>query len=141
MARTFTKRELIHFSVGGNYNIFLNRKNYSVRLELNNPETASYCCYYVFSDNDPILLTKDNEHPYIFHLDNFSNLIGNGVYSSLIKFVDAFEGERGTYKYKLTPVGDNIKQYEKDYYQFTSGGTFNITINLLEGTVSAEKLD
>ena len=140
-ARTFTKRELIHFSAGGNYNVFLNRKDYTVRLELNNPETASYCCYYSLYGADFTSMTRDTEHPYIFHLNNFSNRNGESGYYATIRFADVEEGEPGSFKYKLEPQDENITRNDSNNYSFTSGGIFNITVNLKEGTVSAQKVE
>ncbi|MCR4561872.1 MAG: hypothetical protein K5694_01515 [Bacilli bacterium] len=143
LARTFTKRELIHFSVGGNYNVYLNRKDYSVRLELNNPENAKYNCFFRFTggehSGDPETMTQDQEHPYIFHLNNFSNETDNG-YVKTIRFVEYEEDGSATFKYKLDSLNENIERNDNNNYSFTSGGTFNISINLLEGTILAEKL-
>ncbi len=145
LARTFTKRELIHFSVGGNYNVYLNRKDYSVRLELNDPEGARCGCFFRFTGNghngDPEKMVQDQEHPYIFHLNDFSNEMDNGFIKT-IRFVEYEEGDGdATFKYRLNPLNENIIRNDNDSYSFASGGTFNITINLLEGTLLAEKLE
>ncbi len=141
--RTFTKRELIRFHRGGNYNVYLNRLTRDVRLELIDPETATYCCYVIFNgngyDGTPVAMTADSTHPYIFHLDNFSNDLGDR-WAMNIRFAEVEPGEPGKYKYDLTPLDDNLRKNGNDGLVFTSGGTFNITINLLEGTIAADKL-
>lgn len=144
-ARTFTKRELLRFSRGGVFNVYLNTKTYVVRLEQLDYETAKYNCYYIFVNDanpngDALAMTQDAEHPYIYHLDNFSNRKELGFIST-IRFVDIEPNERGTYKYVLEPTNTNISRDDNNGYFFTVGGTFNITINLKEGTLDAQKID
>ena len=143
MARTFTKRDLVYFSVGGTYNVYLNRKTYNVRLELANEASATYNCFYVFyggnDSADPIALEQDQTNKHIFRLNNFNNESATGFYRN-ISFVSTEVGVKGTYKYRLTPTNDNIELLESDRYAFKSGGTFNIEINLKENTITANKI-
>ena len=60
------KKALVSVNVGGIYNVYINSKTYEVRLELTNPETATYSCVYYDGKNFLPLAPTDGNTPYIF---------------------------------------------------------------------------
>jgi len=115
-------------NVGGNYNIYINRKTYVVRLELLNPDTATYSCVYYDGAEFITLTPFEQDVPYIFHKQ-----IVVEKSDSLPKF------HTSKYKtYNLTLKDDGLfTSTEKNYY-FKSAGTYNLIINLKTFEISAE---
>lgn len=115
-------------NVGGNYNIYINRKTYVVRFELLNPETATYTCVY-YDGTDFIDLEKENkEIPYIFvkELTVEKNQRLPNFYSAKYK------------AYDLSLIETNLlSKYGENYY-FKQSGTYKVTVNLLNFEISVE---
>ncbi|MBR2612379.1 MAG: hypothetical protein IKC72_04845 [Clostridia bacterium] len=57
---------VVTVNVGGNYNIYVNKKTYVVRLELLNPESATYSCVYYDGSEFHELTPYDVSVPYVF---------------------------------------------------------------------------
>ena len=141
--RTFTKRELLHFSVGGIYNLYLNRRTYVVRVELTNPESATYNCYYAseMTNWEKVALTKRSDSNHIFELKNYINYKEDVTYVT-VNFLDYEAEDNVSYPYYLTSKSDLITISDsKKSIRLTQKGTFDITVDLLEGTVDAQKVD
>ena len=140
--RTFTKRELLHFSVGGVYNLYLNRRTYAVRVELTNPESATYNCYYAseMTNWEKVALTKRSDSNHIFELKNYTNYKDDIMYS-VVNFLDYEPEDNASYPYYLTSKTDLIRISDsKKSIWLTQKGTFDITVDLFEGTVDAQKI-
>ena len=140
--RTFTKRELLHFSVGGTYNFYLNRKTYVVRVELTNPDTASYTCAYAseMTNWEKVSLSKKSGSNHIFELKDYKNYKESTIYST-INFVDYDASDKASYPYYLKSGCDLVEISEsKKTILIRQKGTFNITVDLQEGTVVAEQI-
>ncbi|MBQ8197704.1 MAG: hypothetical protein IJZ73_06595 [Clostridia bacterium] len=116
-------------NVGGNYNVYVNKKTYVVRLELLNPETADYTCtYYANKDLQP-LTAYDQSMPYLFTY----RMVVDKVYTSIPEFYTTRAA-----KYKLTPKSSPYLLVDSDIFKTT--GIFDIKIDLLNFEVSVEKL-
>lgn len=120
-------------NVGGDYNIYINRKTYVVRLELCNIETATYSLVY-YDGNDFIELSPYEEDvPYVFH----KQLVVDTKYTtSLPKF------HTSAYRtYNLTVEdASNLLMGSEGEYTFKKAGTYNLIINLKEFKITVELL-
>lgn len=128
------------FIIGGTYNIYLNAKTYQVRVELVDKETATYSAV-VYENNEFKDLTLENSDiPYIYEYtftttadyENYRRDDLPSIYSASYQ------------EYSLTPlesefIGEFDYKGEISYY-FKKAGTYRLTINLSDFTISAEKL-
>lgn len=119
-------------NVGGNYNIYINRKTYVVRLELLNPDTATYSCVY-YDGNDFIELEPyDVSVPYVFR----KRIVVDVSYTTLPNF--------HTTKYKtydLTVIDEtNLLISGNKYHYFKTVGTYDVVVNLKTFEISVELL-
>ena len=125
------RKTSVTVNVGGNYNIYINRKTYVVRMELINPDTATYGCVYYDGTDFITLPPYETGVPYIFH-----HQITVDKYDSLPDFHSA------NYKtYDLTVVDTaNVLMGSGSNYFFKQSGTYNIIINLKTFEITAELL-
>ena len=122
------RKTIVTVNVGGNYNIYINKKNYVVRMELINPDTATYGCVYYDGTDFITLQPYETGVPYIFHYQ-----ITVDKYDSLPDF------HSSNYKtYDLTVVDmTNILMGSGSNYYFKNEGTYNLIINLKNFEISA----
>ncbi|MBO5287248.1 MAG: hypothetical protein J6B34_03905 [Clostridia bacterium] len=119
-------------NVGGIYNVYINKKTYVVRLELTNPDTATYNCVY-YDGNDFISLKPyDSSTPYIFR----QRLVVDTKYTTS---VPNFHTEKYT-TYDLTVAESDLLLGSGDNYYFKNPGTYDIIINLKTFEISVELL-
>lgn len=119
-------------NVGGTYNVYINAKTYVVRLELLNPDTATYSCVYYDGANFINLEPYDTGVPYIFR----QRLTVDTQYTtSLPKF------HTTKYKtYKLTVIPSDLLTGGGKNYYFKQVGTYDLIINLKTFEISVELL-
>ena len=121
------------FNVGGNYNIYINKKTYVVRLELINPDTATYTCVY-YDNNDFIELTPyDVSVPYLFR----QRVVADTKYTTSVP--DFYTTKYRTYKLTVIDT-NNLLLGSEDDYTFKNIGTYELTINLKTFEMSVELL-
>ncbi|MBR1968216.1 MAG: hypothetical protein IKA11_02330 [Clostridia bacterium] len=118
-------------NVGGNYNIYINRKTYAVRMELINPDTATYGCVYYDGADFITLQPYEAGVPYIFH-----HQITVDKYDSLPDFHSA---NYRTYSLTVVDTGKVLISSGKSCY-FKNAGTYNLIINLKTFEITVELL-
>ncbi len=125
------RKTIVTVNVGGNYDIYINRKTYVVRMELLNPETATYGCVYYDGADFITLQPYDIAVPYVFHYQ-----ITVDKYDSLPKF----HSEKYQ-TYDLTVVDTaNILMGSGSNKYFKQAGTYDLIINLKTFEITAEIL-
>ncbi|MBO4962267.1 MAG: hypothetical protein J6C97_00670, partial [Clostridia bacterium] len=121
-------KELITFNVGGNYNVYINRKTYQVNLELINANTATYSCVYYDGENFNELAPYDASVPYIFYQQY---VVSKQYTYSVPNF------HTNKYKtYSLSVVDTNNLLISNKY--FKNIGTYNLIVNLKDFTITVE---
>lgn len=123
------------FKIAGKYNIYVNNKTYEIRAELD-PSSATYYCL-TYNEGFIELNPVQNDTPYIFEYEYeaTSDVGGYGVVSdSLPKFYD-----KGYNEYSFTVIESDLLGENKGSYYFKKKGTYIITINLLDFTISVAK--
>lgn len=121
-------KKIVAVNVGGNYNIYINKKTYVVRMELLNPNTATYSCVYYDGTDFITIQPYDATVPYVFHYQ-----------------ITAVEDDRlpnfhtENYKtYDLTVVDTaNVLEKFKSSYYFKNPGTYELIINLKTFEITA----
>ena len=135
-------RKQVFFNIGGTYNVYINAKTYVVRAELVNKNTADYTiCKYVKNESGKYnfvdLELADSTVPYVF-IDQYV-ADRNYVCSLPSYYTKAYK------EYSLTSQNSSASLIESEYKgetycYFKTQGTYNITINLLDFTITVEKL-
>jgi len=116
----------LSFAIGGIYNLYVNPTTYAVRVELTNPDTASYSLQ-VYENGEPVALSATNPStPYIF-----TYVMTAKRNQSLPIFVSAY--------YNMYVLSLNPSEYmDNDYEMFNEAGTYRLEINLKTFTVTVE---
>lgn len=118
-------------NVGGNYNIYINRKTYVVRMELINPDTATYGCVYYDGTEFITLQPYETDVPYIFHyqitVDKYDNL------------PDFHSANYRTYDLIVVDTTNVLMGSGSNHY-FKNKGTYNLIINLKTFEITVESL-
>ena len=120
-------------NVGGAYNIYINKKTYVVRMELINPDTATYGCVYYDGTDFITLEPYEADVPYIFR----QRIVVTTQYTTdLPKFHST------AYRtYDLTVVDPtDVLMGSGKYYYFKQPGTYDVIINLKTFEITAELL-
>lgn len=118
-------------NVGGNYNIYINKKTYVVRMELINPDTASYGCVYYDGTNFIELQPYETGVPYVFR-----HQITVDKYDTLPDFHSA---NYKTYDLTVVDASDVLMGSGSNRY-FKQPGTYELIINLKTFEITAELL-
>lgn len=105
-------------NVGGNYNIYINKKTYVVRMELLNPDTATYSCVYYDGTDFITLQPYESDVPYVFR----QRIVVTTQYTT--KLPDFHTAKYKTYD--LTVV-DTMNVLMGNY--FKQPGTYDVIIN------------
>ena len=122
----------VYVHVGGRYKIYFNAKTYVLRLELQNPETASYYCQVGWKE-DKELVAVSSETPYLFEYEFVAQGAINDPYVDIPKFYPSLG-----MSYQLSVVDeDGFVAYDE---YITQSGTYKLTINLKEFTLTVKKL-
>jgi|GEM_PF-998915 len=121
----------IQVHVGGTYNVYFHAKTYVVRLELCNPDTAEYFCQVGWQQGN-VLTPVDSATPYLFEYD----FVAQGTPSRPYVDLPSFYPELGmSYELTLIDLEDLVVADS-----VTQDGTYKLTINLKEFTLSIEKI-
>lgn len=120
-------------NVGGNYNIYINKKTYVVRMELLNPDTADYSCVYYDGTDFITLEPYDSAVPHVFH----QRIVVTTKYTTdLPKF---HTEHYKTYDLTVIDTTDVLMGSGSNYY-FKEVGTYDLIINLKTFEITAELL-
>lgn len=126
------RKAVVTVNVGGNYNIYVNKKTYVVRMELLNPDTASYSCVYYDGKDFIELQPCEAGVPYIFR----QRITVDTNYTTSVP--DFHTSKYQTYDLTVVP-SELLMGSGKNYY-FKKTGTYDLTINLKTFEISVEKL-
>lgn len=127
------RKTVVTVNVGGYYNIYINRKTYVVRMELIDPDTATYGCVYYDGTDFITLQPYELDVPYVFR----QRIIVTTQYTtSLPKFHSA-----GYKTYELTVVDStDVLMGSGSNYYFKQVGTYDVIVNLKTFEITAELL-
>ncbi len=122
----------VHVHVGGIYKIYFNAKTYVLRLELQDYDTASYYCQVEWGKNNE-LTPASSATPYLFEYE----FIAQGKINDPYVDIPSFYPKLGM-AYKLAVIDvDGYVAYDE---YITESGTYLLTINLKEFTLSIKRL-
>lgn len=122
----------VHVHVGGTYKIYFNAKTYVLRLELQNPDTASYFCQVEWNKNQE-LTAKSSATPYLFEYE----FVAQGeIYDPYVD-IPSFYPKLGM-KYKLSVIDLDGFVFNDEYV--TESGTYMLTINLKDFTLTVKRI-
>ena len=131
----------VYMMIGGTYNVYINSKTYVVRFELVSANADGYSAIVYKDGNFVDLELADQNVNYIFkyRYEATRDIGGYGVMSD-----DVPDIYNASYqKYNLTPTDDSmtyLRAYSSGGYYFKTRGTYDLTINLLDFTITIEKL-
>ncbi len=118
--------------VGGVYKIYLHAKTYKMRIELVNPDTASYYCQVEFNKGNE-LNPVDPNIPYIFEYE----FVAEGKPNDPYVLIPALYPTLG-FKYKLSIIDEDDLVFIDEYVK--ESGTYKLTINLKDFTLKVKKI-
>ena len=127
------RKTVVTANVGGNYNIYINRKTYVVRLELLNPDTATYGCVYYDGTDFIELQPCEVDVPYIFR----QRIEVDTDYTTSIPSFHSTSYR--TYQLTVVDTEDVLMGSGRNYY-FKKAGTYDVIINLKTFEISAERV-
>jgi len=122
----------VQVHVGGKYKIYFNAKTYLLRLELVNPDTSSYFCQVGWQE-DKVLTPISNSTPYLFEYE----FVAQGKVNDPYVDIPSFYPSLGM-KYKLSIIDQDGFVFNDEY--LTESGTYKLTVNLKEFTLTVNKL-
>ena len=111
------RKTSVTVNIGGSYDVYINSKTYEVRLELKNPDSASYGCVYYDGADFITLEPYDISAPYIFKYT-----ITAEKYDSVPSFYSS--------AYREYALGFQESDILTARGSFKNDGTYNVTINL-----------
>ena len=127
-----TSPSQVQVLVGGTYKVYFNAKTYVLRLELQNPDTASYYCQVGWQENKELTATS-NDTPYLFEYE----FVAQGKPSDPWVEIPSIYPYLGM-PYNLTVLGDETYVAYGEYIK--EDGTYKLIINLKDFTLTVEKL-
>lgn len=125
------------FKVSGKYNIYVNKKTYEIRVELN-PASATYYCL-VYEGGFVELECINSDTPYIFEYqyEATADYGGYGLVSDdLPKFYSKNYKEYTFNVLESDLLGDNNGKY-----YFKKKGLYKVTVDVLNLTLQVEKIE
>lgn len=120
----FNNTDSIQVHVGGLYDVYFNTKKYEVRLELKNPDTATYYCQVNWNQNN-VLTPVSPATPYLFTYTFVAQKNG--------EYLPDFYPELGM-RYNLWLVDENELVYGDNSVK--EAGTYTLTVNLKDFTLT-----
>ena len=123
---------IVYALIGGNYNVYINKKTYVVRFELNDVSSASYSCVYYDGNAFLTLQPYESDVPYIFR----QRIVVDEKYTALPDFHTA---SYRTYRLTVVDTENVFSAVGKSHY-FKETGTYDIIINLRSFEVTAVRL-
>lgn len=112
--------EKVQVHVGGRYKIYFNAKTYVLRLELQNPDTASYFCQVGWQEGKE-LSPVSSSTPYLFEYEFVAERNEYGVFVDLPSFYPSLG-----MPYDLTIVNENGEEIA----WYVEEGTYMLRIDL-----------
>ena len=122
----------VRVHVGGTYKIYFNAKTYVLRLELQNPDTASYYCQVEW-DKGNELTAKNSATPYLFEYE----FVAQGKINDPYVDIPSIYPKLGM-KYQLSVI--DVDGFVANDIYLTESGTYILTINLKEFTLTVKRV-
>ena len=122
----------VQVHVGGTYKIYFNAKTYVLRLELQNPDTASYYCQVEW-DKGNELTAKNSATPYLFEYE----FVAQGKINDPYVDIPSIYPKLGM-KYQLSVI--DVDGFVANDIYLTESGTYILTINLKEFTLTVKRV-
>ena len=130
----------VTFNLSGEFNVYVNKKTYEIRVEVSDPSKLIYDCLTYFNGEFVTLSPKDPAVPYVFEYEYeaTSDIGGYGVVSD-----DVPDFYTKSYKkYELTVEESNLLgESSKGEYYFKKKGHYVLTIDLLNLTLKVEQAE
>ena len=124
----FVSPNSLRVHVGGTYKVYFNAKTYVARLELQNPDTASYYCQVGWNEGNE-LTAVSSATPYLFEYE----FVADESYEELPDFYPALG-----MPYALSVVDED--GFVDDTF-LTEAGAYKLTVNLKEFTLTVKKTE
>lgn len=118
----------VQVHVGGTYKIYFNAKTYVLRLELQNPDSASYYCQVEWKQGNELTAVSPST-PYLFEYE----FVATEEYDELPSFYPHLG-----FAYNLTVFGDEEYVFNDECVRGI--GTYKLTVNLKEFALTVEKI-
>ena len=128
----FVNPTSVRVHVGGTYKVYFHAKTYVLRLELQNPDTANYYCQVGWNQGN-VLTPKSDSEPYLFEY----NFDAQGTPTDPYVELPSFYPELGL-SYALSIVDEDGFVFADSYV--TESGTYKLTVNLKDLTLTVKKL-
>ena len=126
------KPSQVQVHVGGRYKIYFNAKTYVLRLELQNPDTASYFCQVGFNQGNE-LTPLSSATPYLFEYEFNAQGTATNPYVDLPSF------------YPYLGMSYDLSVIDVDGFVFnddcvTESGTYKLTVDLKNFTLTVDRI-
>ncbi len=128
----YTSTEQVQIHVGGRYKIYLNAKTYVLRLELQNPDTASYYCQVGWNQGQ-VLTNVSSATPYLFKY----NFVAQGKVNDPYVDIPSFYPSLGM-SYELSIIDEH--GYTASDMYIKESGTYELTVNLKDFALTVDKV-
>ena len=125
------RKTAVTINVGGSYNVYINKKTYVVRLELQNDPPPSYSLVYYDGADFITLSPYDEDVPDLFRYQL-------SVDASYTRVPDFHTKNYRTYR--LAVEDSNLLSKTSKYAYFKTAGEYELTINLQTFTISVALL-
>ncbi len=122
----------VQVHVGGTYKIYFNAKTYALRLELQNPDTASYFCQVEWNKGNE-LTAKSIATPYLFEYE----FVAQGKVNDPYVDIPSFYPKLGM-KYNLTII--DVDGFVFNDMYVTESGKYLLTVNLKDFTLTVKRI-
>ena len=130
----------IRFNISGKFNIYVNKKTYKVRVSVSDPSSLVYDCITYFNKEFIALTPKDEDTPYLFEY-NYEATSDVGGYGVMSDDLPIFYN-KSYQEYQLDVIeSDLLDKYSSGKYYFKKKGLYKLTIDLLNLTLSVEKIE
>lgn len=121
----------VQVHVGGIYKIYFNAKTYVLRLELQNPDSASYYCQVGWNNNEE-LTAKSSTTPYLFEYE----FVAQGKVNDPYVDIPSFYPKLGM-KYQLSVI--DVDGFVSGDMYITESGNYTLSINLKDFTLTIKR--
>ena len=126
------RKASVTVNIGGAYNIYVNAKTYVARLELLNPDTATYSCVYYDGSEFTELTPYEVNVPYVFR----QRITVDTKYTTSVP-----DFHTANYRtYKLTVLDSEWLINGSNYSYFKEVGMYDVIVNLKTFEVTVERL-
>lgn len=138
LSNTMFEESLV-FNISGEFNIYVNKRTYEVRVEASDPSKLVYDCLTYNNGEFITLSPKDSSTPYVFEYIYEANADVGG-YGIMSDDLPSFYS-KSYKKYELSvETSSLISQYNDGTYYFKKKGQYLLTIDLLNLTLKVDQI-